>query len=198
MKEFSIPMALVDFIPVILYFLATNIVAKDLKHRMSKISLIFYRIGTLMVVVACTLKALYKLLYAAGVGDFQWMSDQMFSNQAIGFLIAGIVLCTAVTGKKQRNRVNGFLPTMALVGIMVVGLGASNASLAYVSSKMTKGGALACFIISFFLCMMMGYLSSKNFDKAYMNWAAEGINILGQGLLYIGCRILRKAGLEKF
>jgi hypothetical protein len=46
--------------------------------------------------------------------------------------------------------------------------------------------------------MMMGYLSSKNFDQAYMNWAAEGINIVGQGLLYLGCRILHKAGLSKF
>ena len=197
MKEFSIPMAIVDFIPVILYFLATNIVAKDLRHRMSSINRVLYRIGTLMVVIAGSLKALYKLLYAAGVGDFQWMSNQMFSNQAIGFLVAGVILCSAVVGKKNK-RVNGFIPTMALVGIMVVGLAASNASLSYVASKMKKGGALACFIISFFLCMMMGYLSPKSFDQAYMNWAAEGINIVGQGLLYLGCRILHKAGLSKF
>ncbi len=197
MKEFSIPMAIVDFIPVILYFLATNIVAKDLKHKMSTAQSVLYRVGTLMVVAAGGLKALYKLLYAAGVGDFQWMSNQMFSNQAFGFLIAGITLTTVVMGKKRKT-VNGFIPTMALVGIMVVGLGASNASLAFVSSKMKKGSALACFVVSFFLCMMMGYLSSKNFDKAYMNWAAEGINILGQALLFLGCIILRKAGLEKF
>ena len=197
MKEFSIPMAVIDFVPVVLYFLATNIVAKDLKHRMSKVQSVLYRVGTLMVVIACSLKALYKLLYAAGVGDFQWMSDQMFSNQAVGFLIAGITLTTVVMGRKK-NRLNGFLPTMALVGIMVVGLGASNASLSYVASKMKKGGALTCFVIAFFLCMMMGYLSSKDFDQEYMNWIAEGINILGQGLLYIGCRILRKAGLAKY
>jgi hypothetical protein len=125
------------------------------------------------------------------------MSDQMFSNQAVGFLIAGITLTTVVMGRKK-NRLNGFLPTMALVGIMVVGLGASNASLSYVASKMKKGGALTCFVIAFFLCMMMGYLSSKDFDQTYMNWVAEGINVLGQSLLYIGCRILRKAGLAKY
>ena len=197
MKEFSIPMAIVDFIPVILYFLATNIVAKDLRHRMSKLQSVLYRVGTLMVVIAGTLKALYKLLYAAGLGDFEWMSNQMFSNQAIGFLIAGVTLTAVVIGKKK-NRVNGFIPTMALVGIMVVGLGASNASLASVAAKLKKYSALVCFVVSFFLCMMMGYLSSKSFDQAYMNWAAEGINIAGQALLYLGCRILRKAGLSKF
>ena len=197
MKEFSIPMALVDFIPVILYFLATNIVAKDLKHRMSGLQSALYRVGTLMVVIAGALKALYKLLYAFGAGDFEWMSNQFFSNQALGFLIAGVTLTTVVMGKK-RNRVNGFIPTMALVGLMVVGLGAANASLASVASKLRKGSALTCFVVSFFLCMMMGYLSSKSFDQAYMNWAAEGINVLGQALLYLGCRILRKAGLSKF
>ena len=99
---------------------------------------------------------------------------------------------------KKKNRVNGFIPTMALVGLMVVGLGAADASLAFVASKLKKRGALVCFVISFFLCMMMGYLSSRDFDQAYMNWAAEGINILGQGLLFLGCNTLRKAGLAKY
>ena len=198
MKEFSIPMAIVDFIPVILYFLATNIVAKDLKHRMSKFQSVLYRVGTLLVVIAGALKALYKLLYAAGLGDFEWMSNQFFSNQALGFLIAGVTLTTVVIGKKNKNRINGFIPTMALVGLMVVGLAAANASLASVAAKLKKSSALVCFIVSFFLCMGMGYLSSKNFDQAYMNWAAEGINVLGQALLFLGCRILRKAGLAKY
>ena len=48
----------------------------------------------------------------------------------------------------------------------------------------------------FFLSLMMGYLSSKDFDKAFMNWLAQGINTLGQLLLYIGVRILDKAGLK--
>ena len=198
MKEYSIAMALVDFIPVVLYLLATCIVAKDLRHRMNGLQAVLYRVGTLMVFAAGALKALYKLLYAAGVGDFQWMSNQFFTNQALGFLIAGVTLTTVVIGKKKKNKAYGFIPTMALVGLMVVGLGAANASLASVASKMKKGGAMTCFIVSFFLCMMMGYLSSKSFDQAYMHWAAEGINIVGQGLLYLGCRILHKAGLSKF
>ncbi len=197
MKEFSILMALVDYIPVILYFLATNMAAKDLKHRMNTVQSVSFRIGTLMVAVAGALKATYKLIYALGLGDIEWMSNQFFANQAIGFLIAGIAMAIVAMSKRQK-RINGFIPTMALVGIMVVGLCATDASLAYFAAKLKKGNALACFIISFFLCMAMGYMSSRSFDQAYMNWAAEGINIVGQGLLYLGCIILHKAGLKEY
>ena len=46
--------------------------------------------------------------------------------------------------------------------------------------------------------MMMGYLSSKDFTADYMNWAAEGVNIIGQLALYIGVKSLDKNGLNEF
>ena len=81
--------------------------------------------------------------------------------------------------------------------MMVVGVGALDAGLCFLANRMKKRNALICFIVSFFLSMTMGYLSSKDFDGAFMNWLAQGINILGEGLLYAGVRILHKAGLEK-
>lgn len=86
---------------------------------------------------------------------------------------------------------------MFLVGIMIFGLAAMDAGLCYIANKMKKRNALVCFILSFFLILMMGYLSSKDFDKAYMNWIAQCINILGQSLLYAGTVILHKAGLKQ-
>ena len=196
MKEFSIPMAVVDFIPVILFELSAATVSKDLKDRMSKAAWLTFTAGTGLVTAAGFLKATYKLLYALGVGDFAWMSDQFFSNQSLGFLLAGVGLMMYIL--KKDNRAYGFLPTMALVGIMVVGLGAMDAGLCFLASRMKKRNALVCIIVSFFLALSMGYLSTKDFDQAYMNWAAEGINILGQGLLFLGCNTLRKAGLAKY
>ena len=197
MKEFSIPMALVDLIPVLLFFLATWQVGEDLKKRMNAVCAVLFRGGSLVVVAAGLLKALYKLLYAAGVGDFEWMSRQFFSNQAFGFLLAGLGLTLFVL-KPKKNTTYALLPTMALVGIMVIGVGAMDASLCYLASKMKKHGALVMFILSFFLILGMGYLSSKSFDKAFMNWVAEGVNIAGQLLLFLGCRQLHRAGLAQF
>ena len=130
---------------------------------------------------------------ALGVGDFLWMSKQFFSNQSLGFLLAGLGLMLHVL---KKERTYGFLPTMALVGIMVVGLCALDAGLCFQASKLKKRNALLCFILSFFLCLGMGYLSSKDFDKAFMNWIAQFINVFGQGLYFTGIRILDKAGLK--
>ena len=197
MKEYNVPMALVDYIPVVLFFLATNKVYKALGNRMSKISKILFLSGVYLVTIAGALKATYKLLYALNIGDFVWLNNQFFSNQAIGFLLAGIGISIAVINKKD-STVYAFLPTIALVGIMIIGLGAMDASLCYVASKMKKRSALVLFVISFFLSLGMGYLSSRNFDTAAMNWAAQGINTVGQLCLYIGVNILDNAGLKNY
>jgi hypothetical protein len=196
MKEFSIPMALVDYIPVVFFLLGMLIIAKDLKHAMNKIAFALFVLGAGFVTVAGFLKATYKLLYALGAGDFTWMSSQFFSNQAFGFLLAGVGLAVGVMNLKK-NRTYALIPTMGLVGIMVVGLGAMDAGLCFLANKLKKRSALVCFIVSFFLCLGMGYLSSKNFDKAYMNWIAQGVNLVGQLLLFAGAKILHNAGLDK-
>ena len=164
MKEFSIPMALVDYIPVVLFCLSMLTVLKDLRNKADKPSLILIALGAVMVTCAGGLKATYKLLYAAGIGDFPWMSRQMFSNQAIGFLLAGSGILMYLR-KFNRTRVNAILPTGALIGIMVIGLGAMCAGLASLASKLRKNNALFCFVGSFFLSLAMGYLSSKDFDR---------------------------------
>ena len=52
MKEYNVPMALVDYIPVVLFFLATNKVYKALGNRMSKISKILFLSGVYLVTIA--------------------------------------------------------------------------------------------------------------------------------------------------
>lgn len=192
MKEYSVAMALVDFIPVALYLIANITIAKDLKVRMSKIYYSLYTGGVILVTSAGAFKALYKLLYAVGVGDFVWMSDQFFSNQSFGFLIAGLGLAAYVIDNKQK-KVNGFIPVMGLVGIMVAGLGMIDASFCILAARAKKKGTIVFFVFSFIFCMMMGYLSSRDFTKSYMNWAAEIINLAGQTMLFLGCRSLHKA-----
>ena len=195
MKQFSVPMALVDYIPVVLFCLSFLTVFRDLKNKVSVASKALIGIGGVLVTCAGGLKATYKLLYALGVGDFEWMSSQMFSNQAFGFLLLGIGLVLSISSVSKR--LNAFLPTMALVLLMVIGLGAMDAVLAYYAAKLKKKGAMVCFIISFFLSMMMGYLSSRDFTQASMNWIAQGINCAGMLLLYIGTKSIDKAGLGK-
>lgn len=187
-------MAIVDYIPVILFAMAAVIIFKDLNKRMNTLTKGMFGLGAALVTLAGCFKATYKLLYALGVGDFIWMSNQFFANQAIGFLLAGIGLTMIV--KSKGTKTYAFLPTMVLVGLMVVGLGAMDASLAYAASQLKQKKAMILIIVSFFFSMAMGYLSSRNFDGEAMNWIAQGINIVGQGCLYLGCSLLHKAGLR--
>ena len=79
MKQFSIPMALIDYIPVVLFILANGLLIKNFRNKMNKISFYLLVVGTVLVSGAGFLKATYKLLHAMNVGDFMWMSNQFFS-----------------------------------------------------------------------------------------------------------------------
>ena len=43
----------------------------------------------------------------------------------------------------------------------------------------------------------MGYLSTKTFEKAAMNWIAEFVNVIGQGFFLLATLLLHKAIREK-
>ena len=225
MKEYSIPMAVFDLLPVVFFIAGTMTIAGDMKQKMTLPSRILFVGGSWIVGAAGLLKALYKLAYSTGLGDPAWMSGQFFYNQAFGFLLAGVGLTLAVT-RLDKAQVGGAdssgsgsnsdgagsgssgsgsgklysivpIPVMALVGMMVAGLAALDASLCFLAAKLKKRKALVLFIISFFLCLGMGYLSSKSFEKASMNWIAEGVNAVGQLAFLAGCGILHEAGLDK-
>ena len=211
MKEYSIPMAVFDLLPVVFFIAGTMTIAGDMKQKMTLPSRILFVGGSWIVCAAGLLKALYKFIYSLGLGDPAWMSGQFFYNQAFGFLLAGVGLTLAVTrldkaqggGAGSGGSGSGKLysivpiPVMALVGMMVAGLAALDASLCFLAAKLKKRKALVLFIISFFLCLGMGYLSSKSFEKASMNWIAEGVNAVGQLAFLAGCGILHEAGLDK-
>ncbi len=203
MKEFTVPMALVDFIPVALFALATIILMRDLYNKMSKGAFALFAAGTIDVVCAGALKALHKLLYAAGVCDFQPLSAMFFPVQSIGFLLAGIGVIAMLVHKQISSTAAFaavppvFSGTFVFVGLMVTGVGLIDAALCVLSVKLKKPWLIALFVVAFVCLLAMGYLSSKNFEQASMNWIAEGVNVVGQAALLIGVWLLHKNGLAE-
>ena len=205
MNDFSVTMALVDYIPVLLFAAAAVMLQRDLYNKMSKGAFALFAAGTINIFCAGFLKATWKLLYAAGVCDFAALDAMFFPVQSIGFLLAGLGVAAMVCCKQKGERVYTaaaapavFSGTFLFVGVMVVGLACMNVSLSYVAVKMKKPLAVVCFIITFVCCMGMGYLSSQDFAQASMNWIAEGVNVVGQGALFCGTLMLHKAGLARF
>lgn len=204
MNMYSIPMALVDFIPVIFFGAAAFILQKDLYNKMSKGAYALVCAGTIDVFLAGFLKAFYKLLYAANVCDFSALSTLFFPLQAIGFMLAGLGLVCLVTRSQGKGRVYSvaapvfFSGTMIFVALMVSGLLGIDFSLSLVAKKMQKKNAVVMFVLSFIFCLAMGYLSSKDFSQNSMHWVAEGVNVFGQAFFFTGTMILHKNGLDSF
>ena len=203
MNQFSVPMALVDFIPVALFAVSAVILQRDLYHRMSKGAFALFAAGTIDITAAGALKALYKLLYAAGVCDFDRLNAMFFPVQSIGFLLAGLgvlaMLCHR-QGKTSALAVAAppvFSGTMIFVFCTVIGMGCMMAGLSVIAARMKKRGAVALFLAALVCSLCMGYLSTRDFTQAYMNWMAEGINMVGQGTLLLGVLSLHKAGLAR-
>ena len=78
MKDFSVSMALVDYIPVLFFAIASVILMRDLYNKMSKGAFALFAAGTIDITCAGALKATYKLLYATGACDFEALSDMFF------------------------------------------------------------------------------------------------------------------------
>ncbi len=210
MKEFSIPMALTDFVPVLLFAWAGVLMMRDLYGKMSKGAFAIFAAGIIDVTCAGALKALYKLLYAAGICDFAPLSAMFFPVQAIGFLLSGLGLVAMLVypqGNTQENpqrktvlhtaALPVFTGTFIFVGMMTAGIGMICVSMSVLAKKLGKPVLIIFFVLALIAMLGMGYLSSHDFTKASMNWIAQGTNIFGQGALLWGTWLMHRAGLEK-
>jgi hypothetical protein len=200
MNDFSISMALVDYIPVIFFVIAAVILLRDLYNKMSKGAFALFSAGVIDVTVAGALKATWKLLYAAGACNFEALDHMFFPVQSIGFLLAGIGILAMLIHKQSKTALMAVAPpivsgTFLFVGLMVAGLGIMDTVLCILSAKLKKPWLIALFALSFVCSLCMGYLSSQNFAEASMNWIAEGVNVVGQGTFLVGVVLLHKNGL---
>ena len=203
MNDFSIAMALVDYIPVFLFGSSAVLLQRDLYNKMSKGCFALFAAGTINVFIAGFLKATWKLLYAAGICDFTALDDMFFPVQSIGFLLVGIAVVAMLGFRQEKATVLTVAPpvftgTFFFVGLMVAGLGCMSVGLSIIAAKMKKSGAIALFVVAFICSLCMGYLSSQDFTQSYMNWMAEIINCVGQGTLLAGVLMLHKTGLAEY
>ena len=199
MYDFSVPMALVDYIPVLFFGVAAVLLQRDLYNKMYKGAYALFAAGTINIFAAGFLKATWKLLYAAGICDFQALNLMFLPVQSLGFLLAGLGLVGMFCWKKQTAALAVAPPVFSgsfvFIMMMVLGLGAICTVLSIVAVKMKKKWAMLMFILAFVCSMGMGYMSSHDSTSALVNWIEQGINCVGQGMLMCGTLVLHKAGL---
>ena len=198
MKEtvFTVPMALTDYLPVLLFGISALLLCRDLKNKMTKGNFVCLVFGGCIGFLAGFLKALYKLLIALRVGAFEILNESFLPMQSAGLLLTGLAIVLMLALRKKAALMAPL--TAGCIGMMVLGLGGMCAGLSVVAAKMKKKILIPVFILCFFCYMGMGYLAAKKDGSAASNWIEQGVNTLGQILLLLGVGTLHKAGLREF
>ena len=200
MYNFTIPMALMDFVPVIFFGITAVLLLRDLYNKMFKGAYALLAAGSVNVFLADFCKALWKLLYAANICDFVALEEMFMPVNSLGLLFVGLSLIGMLCWKNKSVMLSAtppvFASSMPFIMMMVIGLGGLCAGLSVIAAKMKKAGVMALFILSFVCAMAMGYMSSQDSTQAWVNWAEQSINTVSQLCLMLGVIALHKAGLK--
>lgn len=200
MYNFTVPMALMDFVPVVFFGVSAVLLLRDLYNKMSRGAYALLAAGSVNVFLAGFCKALWKLLYAAGICDFTVFEEMFLPVNSLGLLFVGLSLIAMLCQKKKGAVLSVappvFSSSMPFIMMMVVGLGGLCAGLSVVAAKMKKAPVMVLFILSFVCAMAMGYMSSQDSTQAWVNWAEQSINTVSQLCLMAGVILLHKAGLK--
>jgi hypothetical protein len=192
-------MALMDFVPVLFFGAAALLLQKDLYNKMSRTAFTLFATGTVNIFAAGFLKAVWKLLYAAGICDFAALNTMFLPVQSIGFLLAGVGIVLMISSRKKVMAAVApplFSGSVIFIMMMTLGLGAICTVLSILAAKMKKHGAIALFVLAFLCSMGMGAMAGQDVTQAWVNWTEQAINCVSQGLLLWGVVILHRSGLK--
>ncbi len=200
MNGITVSMAIVDFIPVVLFFIAAVILQRDLYNKMVKGAYALLATGSVMVLLSGFFKALWKILYALNICDYTLLDESFFPMQGPGFLFVFLALVGMFTKYNRTHLASvGVVPvytsSLPFVGVQVLGCGGAQWCLFAVSLKMKQRIAAVLYVVSFVFMLGMGYLSATFDDTSSMHWMAQCTNIISQGAFLWGTVLLHKNGL---
>ncbi len=202
MYNFTVPMALMDFVPVIFFGVTAVILLRDLYNKMFKGAYALLAAGSVNVFMAGFCKALWKLLYAANICNFVALEEMFMPVNSLGLLFVGLSLIGMLCWKRKSVMLSAapvaFTSSMPFIMMMVVGLGGLCAGLSVLAAKMKKAPVMILFILSFVCAMAMGYMSSQDSTQAWVNWVEQSINTVSQLCLMLGTIVLHKKGLKNW
>ena len=200
MYNFTVPMALMDFVPVFFFGVTAVLLLRDLYNKMFKGAYALLAAGCVNVFLAGFCKATWKLLYAANICDFVALEEMFMPINSLGLLFVGLSLIGMLIWKRKGALLSVappvFASSMPFIMMMVVGLGGLCTGLSILSAKIKKGAVMILFILSFVCAMAMGYMSSQDSTLGWVNWVEQSINSVSQLCLMLGVIALHKAGLK--
>ena len=202
MYHFTIPMALMDYVPVFFFGVTAVLLLRDLYNKMVKGAYALLAAGCVNVFLAGFCKATWKLMYAANICDFVALEEMFMPVNSLGLLFVGLSLIGMLIWKRKSVMLSVAPPVFAssipFILMMVLGLGGMCTGLSVLAAKMKKGKFMVLVILSFVCAMAMGYMSSRDSTQSWVNWVEQSINTVSQGCLMAGVIALHKNGLKSW
>ena len=200
MYNFTVPMGLMDYLPVLFFGITAVILLRDLHSRMTPGVYALLSAGSVNVFLAGFCKATWKLLYAANICDFVVLEKMFLPVNSLGLLFVGISLILMLCAKRKTPLLSvapvAFTGSLPFIMMMVLGLGGMCVSLSIAAARMKRWLAVILLILSFVCAMGMGFMSGQDSSLAWVNWAEQSINCVSQGLLLWAVWILHRHGLK--
>lgn len=184
-ETYPLALALFDFVPVAFFLIGAIFLVRISMHICGLHCGRLAILGSLLIFLGGFLKAIWKLLFTIGVGDFQLLSESQFPLVAPGFLILLIaVIMMARSDRETRSNKPSpmllmatwkipFLIVMTLTSMGVQGI------LTYVSFQRNAKLAAIGFIVAFLGLVGMGALASGEQTLA-RQWIEQSVNTVGQ------------------
>ena len=192
MKEtYPLTLALFDFVPVIFFLIGAIYLVRIATRMCGALCRRLAIMGSLLIFLGGFLKALWKLLVATGLGDFQLMSEIQFALVAPGFALLLIVVIRMARGEgKQAKGKDTLIPAIAawkipfLIVMTLASMGVMGI-LTIIAFRYKVKFAAAGFIVAFLCLVGMGSMASGQQTLA-RQWTEQSINSLGQLGFMIG------------
>lgn len=199
--EFNLPMAFVDIIPVIIYFIGNVKMLKCCYNKMTMAQFSMFSCGTIMLLCGGLCKIIWKFLYVLSICNYTTLSECFFPMQSFAFFLLGFSLSRMLKKKKQENMfysaipiVNSHMPFILITFLVTTYM---CIQLIKISWQLNKKAIL--FIVLFLVGIIgQAWVSSITNSMpvetmATFHWIAEGIHILTQLMFLITAIILEKA-----
>lgn len=111
--EFTVPMALEDYLPIAFSAFGLFMVAKTIRQKHPNAAMLA-GLGAVLIVTDGLLKATWKLIYATSGQDIAWMHDSLFVLMGPGFMMFSWALWRGL-----KNTPSTFLQVWAIPMVIV-------------------------------------------------------------------------------
>lgn len=198
-ETYPLALAVFDFVPNLAFLAGAYFLVQLVRRERSSRCAHMLTAGTLLIFLAGTFKATWKLLYTLELADLKLLSEQQFVLSSVGFaamLIAIIFLARAVM-RARPVKAPGMLAIavwkIPLMAVMVISSLGAQGLLAFLAFRRGSRLAGALFVLAIVCMLGMAGMASGEQTVA-RQWIEEGVNTLGQVCFAVGAFRLNRSG----